>query len=294
MPAGSRSKACLRGAPQVVDGDDVERRSAPREGDVGELGHRPITIPARDRFSPATYDSRCSEGRVLPFGLVATLLGCTDDTSKVEAPPPRLDDAVDKTLTAGPARLTATVSAGRVSLPPARTLGSDARLPGVRPDRRGPDGLPRAASGLAPGPQPAVRHAHGARPRLRATALLVRRPFAHSGAVRSATGARAPRTICTRPCSPSAAFRARHCVSDRPATIDFRAFDREPPRRDEDGWTLRPLLRRLGVRGIEVRGGTRTATSNAFAFSGRVRVELSLAGFGEEMRVPYARASSYE
>ncbi len=29
----------LRGGTQVVDGDDVERRRAAREGDVGELGH---------------------------------------------------------------------------------------------------------------------------------------------------------------------------------------------------------------------------------------------------------------
>jgi hypothetical protein len=86
------------------------------------------------------------------------------------------------------------------------------------------------------------------------------------------------------------------------AAIDFRAFDREPPKRDEDGWTLRPLLRSLAVRVVEMRvgrrgyvEGLRVAVPGLSKRSpGPVRVELSLAGVGEERRVPYARAHSYE
>ena len=60
---------------------------------------------------------------------------------------------------------------------------------------------------------------------------------------------RVRRTTCTRRCW-------RWAVVTGP-TVDFRSFDREPPRRDEEGWTLRPLLRRLGTRPVQVTLGPR-------------------------------------
>jgi hypothetical protein len=77
--------------------------------------------------------------------------------------------------------------------------------------------------------------------------------------------------------------------------IDFRAFDRDPPRRDEDGWTLRPLLRKLGTRQVSV-----TVNRDGFVKRLRltappdVRVELRLSGFGQLPRVRNAVANAIE
>jgi hypothetical protein len=77
--------------------------------------------------------------------------------------------------------------------------------------------------------------------------------------------------------------------------IDFRDFDRDPPRRDEDGWTLRPLLRKLGTRQVHV-----TVDSDGFVKRLRlvapraVEVDVRLSGFGEEPRVPHVIAYAIE
>jgi hypothetical protein len=78
-------------------------------------------------------------------------------------------------------------------------------------------------------------------------------------------------------------------------TVDFRSFDREPPRRDEDGWTLRPLLRRLGTRPVRVTVGPRGLIERLrFVGPRRVEVELSLSRHGDMRRVPHVVAYSME
>jgi hypothetical protein len=78
-------------------------------------------------------------------------------------------------------------------------------------------------------------------------------------------------------------------------TVDFRSFDREPPRRDEDGWTLRPLLRRLGTRNVQVGLGPGGLVERLrLVGPRRVEVVLSLSDHGERHRVPHAIAYGIE
>jgi len=86
--------------------------------------------------------------------------------------------------------------------------------------------------------------------------------------------------------------------------IDFRHFDQDPPARDEDTWTLRPLLRSLGRYPVDVRvqsGGF--IDRMRFAAPGlhtgeltpsAVGVDLRLSDFGEAPRVPRVDARAIE
>jgi hypothetical protein len=249
-------------------------------------------------------------GSVLALAVLASC-GCTDDTSTSELPPlPAADDlqeAARRTIAAGPAHLTATVRAGRVSY----------RLRG----RWDPTHGYRVCARVDEGPTPYLERrvvwlegrerecdtltAHGASCRRHgdwfddhAPSLelfdITRRPLGGRtgaedhlhAALLALAGLPGPALVSDRdsPCG------ASRCHS---AAIDFRTFDREPRRRDEDGWTLRPLLRRLGVQTVEIEVGPHSHVER-LRLLGPVRVELYLAGFGEERRVPYALASSYE
>jgi hypothetical protein len=78
-------------------------------------------------------------------------------------------------------------------------------------------------------------------------------------------------------------------------TVDFRTFDREPPRRDEDGWTLRPLLRRLGTRNVQIRLGPGGHVERLrLVGPRRVEVVLSLSHHGDRRRVQHAIAYAIE
>jgi hypothetical protein len=84
--------------------------------------------------------------------------------------------------------------------------------------------------------------------------------------------------------------------------VAFRSFDREPPRRDEDSWTLRPLVRSLGSHRVEVRVGPagfvdrlRLAVPRAPGRTPRpVTVALALSRFGQEARLPRVWARAIE
>jgi hypothetical protein len=219
--------------------------------------------------------------------------GCAADESTVEVPPRPaygLEDAAERTLAAGPARIAATVRAGRVRY----------RLRGRWDPTRG----------------------------YRVCARIVRAPIGYfEGRVLWLEGLnRSYGTLTGQRCG-----RNRSWLDDHPPTlplfgierepagvgpgaedhlhaallalggmsdsgvIDFRAFDRDPTRRDEDGWTLRPLLRRLETRRVRV-----TVDRDGFVERlrlvgpRRVVVTLRLAGFGEEPRVPHVNAYSIE
>lgn len=95
------------------------------------------------------------------------------------------------------------------------------------------------------------------------------------------------------------AAQARRCGSSVcvRAMVDFAALDREPARRDEDGWTLRPLLRSLKRHPVALRvdpdGRLDRAVLVAPRPSGRgarVAVTLDLSDFGEER--PVARVGT--
>jgi hypothetical protein len=93
------------------------------------------------------------------------------------------------------------------------------------------------------------------------------------------------------------AARARAC--DRwqcyRVALDFEALDREPSRRDEDGWTLRPLLRSLARHAVTLRVDadgfldrlSLTAPGPLRHGPKTVRVDLYLSGFGEVRPVPF-------
>ena len=173
-------------------------------------------------------------------------------------PPPDLQDAARRTLAAGPAHLVATVRSGTVSY---RLRGRWDPIGGYRVCAL----IEKAPTSDDHSPTLELFGAH-------------RRPGAEDylhAALLALSGIPGPAL-----------------VSDRPATIDFRTFDREPPRRDEDGWTLRPLLRRLGVRGIEVRVG-RQGYVERLRLLGPVRVERRCASARRgESRTPARTRSS--
>ncbi len=237
--------------------------------------------------------TRASFRSVLAVAVLASA-GCMDGTHSDEPPPPPrpdLQDAARRTLAAGPARLVATVRSGTVSY----------RLRG----RWDPTGGYRVCALIEEAPtsylerrvlwlegrarQYGTLTAHGADCRKRGSWFDDHAPTLEVFGAHTRPGAE---DYLHAALLALAGIPGPALVSDRPA-IDFRTFDREPPRRDEDGWTLRPLLRRLGVQAVEIRVG-RDGYVERLRLLGPVRVELSLADFGEERRVPYARAYAIE
>jgi hypothetical protein len=92
-------------------------------------------------------------------------------------------------------------------------------------------------------------------------------------------------------CGPSQCYRI---------DVDFAALDRKPRQRDEDTWTLRPLLRSLGRHPVTLR-----VDSDGFldrlvlaapgpTQSKLVRVEIDLSRFGNEDPVPVVHADAIE
>lgn len=84
--------------------------------------------------------------------------------------------------------------------------------------------------------------------------------------------------------------RARRCGRSRcvRAMVDFAALDREPARRDEDGWTLRPLLQALARHPVAARISADgyldrvTLLAPRLSASGtQVAVSLDLSEYGE-------------
>ena len=75
--------------------------------------------------------------------------------------------------------------------------------------------------------------------------------------------------------------------------IDFKGLDRKPRERDEDGWTLRPLLRSLGRHPVAVRVDP-AGYVNRLVLDAPVRVDFDLSAFGEERPVPLVHADAIE
>ena len=88
-----------------------------------------------------------------------------------------------------------------------------------------------------------------------------------------------------RPCGRSECFRLQ---------VAFDALDRQPMRRDEDGWTVRPLLRSLARHRVALRVDAdgfldRLSLSAPGPLSRgpkTVHVDIDLSAFGEERQVP--------
>lgn len=86
--------------------------------------------------------------------------------------------------------------------------------------------------------------------------------------------------------------------------VDFGRLDRKPPVRDEDLWTLRPLLRSLGKHSVDIRVDSqgfiervRLATPSLLESDptpSAVAVDLRLSDFGDAPAVPRARATAME
>ena len=84
--------------------------------------------------------------------------------------------------------------------------------------------------------------------------------------------------------------------------VAFGRFDREPRRRNEDSWTVRPLLRALGDQVVEIRvgrGGKVVRLELEAPATGRrmprpVTVSLRLSRLGRTPAIPYMRASAIE
>lgn len=244
--------------------------------------------------------SRASFRSVLALSVLA-LPGCMDDENAVEVPkpePPSLREAAERTMAAGPARITATVRAGRVRY----------RLSGRWDPTRGY----RVCVRIEDGPSPAYLE--------RRVLWLEGRHWAYGTLLGHTCGRDRSWFDDHPPTLPlfdikrlpaggrtgaedylHAALLALGGMSDR-ALIDFREFDRDPPRRDEDGWTLRPLLRELGIRRVHVRVGRDgfverlrlTAPGGSRRSPGPAEVVLRLEGFGDEPRVPRAVAYAIE
>jgi hypothetical protein len=91
-------------------------------------------------------------------------------------------------------------------------------------------------------------------------------------------------------------------VRSRQVLVRFERFDREPRIRDEDSWTLRPLVRALGTREVGIRVSpagfvTRlrlVAPPHGSRMPRRVTVALTLSAFGEEPAVPQVQARAIE
>ena len=219
------------------------------------------------------------------------LPGCTDDDEpdpvRAADPRPTLEDAAARTVAAGPAAIAATVRAGDVRY----------RLRGRWDPTRGY----RLCARIEAGPTGYIE---------RRVLWLEGRNYDYG--TLTATGRRCrrekgdwfddhPPTLplfgqFARPGAEDylhAALLALGGVTG--PTVDFRSFDREPPRRDEEGWTLRPLLRRLGTRPVRVTLGPRGLIERLrFVGPRRVEVRLSLSRHGEARRVPHVIAYSME
>jgi hypothetical protein len=214
--------------------------------------------------------------------------GCTGDDdpgpARAAAPEPTLEDAAARTVAAGPAAITATV----------RTEKARYRLRGTWDPTRGY----RLCAPIEAGPTSYLESrvlwleerdsdygtltAHGRRcrrekgdwfddhpPTLELQGASGAEDYLHAGllALGGVTG----------------------------PTVDFSSFDREPPRRDEEGWTVRPLLRRLGARPVEVRVNSHGLIERLrFVGTRRVEVVLSLSGHGRRSRVPHVIAYAME
>jgi hypothetical protein len=81
--------------------------------------------------------------------------------------------------------------------------------------------------------------------------------------------------------------------------LDFGRFDRSAPGRDEDLWTLRPLLRHLGRRQVEVRVNSQGLLdrfrftprfSSSASVTSAAAVTIRLEGFGDAPALPRAPA----
>jgi hypothetical protein len=224
---------------------------------------------------------------VLP-ALVAA--GCRDDDGapvRADSPRATLEDAAARTVAAGPAAIVATVRAGDVRY---RLRGTWDPTKGYRLCARvqeAPGGyLDRRVLWLE-----GRNHAYGT---LTATGRRCRREkgdwFDDHPPTLELFGPH------SRPGAEDHLHAALLALGGlRSRTVDFRSFDREPPRRDEDGWTLRPLLRRLGTRPVQVELGPRGLIERLrLAGPRRVEVELSLSRHGQERRVPHAIAYAIE
>lgn len=78
------------------------------------------------------------------------------------------------------------------------------------------------------------------------------------------------------------------------AVVDFRALDRKPTSRDEDAWTLRPLLRSLGRHPITARIDSRGRVSRFVLAGQQVTVSVEISNYGEEARVPRVHVDAIE
>jgi hypothetical protein len=227
---------------------------------------------------------------ILPALLLA---GCMDDTDydavpiRVDAARPTFEEAAARTVAEGPAAIVATVRAGGVRY---RLRGTWDPTNGYRLCARilaGPDRyLDRRVLWLE-----GRDYAYGT---LTATGRRCRRErgnwFDDHPPTLELFG---PHTSPGAEDHLHAALLALGGLTGR--TVDFRSFDREPPRRDEDGWTLRPLLRRLGTRPVQVEVGPRGLIERLrLAGPRRVEVELALSRHGERRRVPHAIAYAIE
>jgi hypothetical protein len=86
--------------------------------------------------------------------------------------------------------------------------------------------------------------------------------------------------------------------------IDFGHFDRKPPERDEDLWTLRPLLRSFGEYPVEVRVNSQGLVDRVQLAApsplekdptpSAVAVDIRLSDFGDAPAVPRAQATAIE
>ena len=232
--------------------------------------------------------SRASFRAVLAMSTLA-VPGCMgDESATVEVPPrpaPTLSDAAQRTLAGGPARIVATVRAGRARY---RVRGTWDPTVGYRVCGRLEQteiDYPRNPVLWLEGRNRSYGTLTG--PRCRRNRFWF---DDHPPTLPLFGRFRAPGAEDYL----HAALLALGGMTDR-GLIDFRAFDQEPPRRDEDGWTLRPLLRKLGTRQVHV-----TVDSDGFVRRLRlvgpreVRVEIRLSAFGQAPRVRHAVATAIE
>ncbi len=245
-------------------------------------------------------------------GTVVVLLGSGGQGSE-RAPKPRPDGAeatlvraAQRTLDAGPAAVVARVRSGGLRyrlvgrVDPRRgyrLCAAVVRAPGEFPSGRslwlqersgtygtltapGPGCAPKATwlndhpptLQLHPGSHLPPRGSRGAEDFLHATLLAL--TGLDSASVHNARARRCGRSRCVR------------------ATVDFATLDREPARRDEDGWTLRPLLQALGRHPVAARIGADgrldriTLLAPRLSVPGpRIAVSLDLSHYGEVARV---------
>jgi hypothetical protein len=94
------------------------------------------------------------------------------------------------------------------------------------------------------------------------------------------------------PSAPVSDARASECGDSEcvQAVVDFATLDQKPAQRDEDGWTLRPLLRSLGRHPITVRIDRDGYLSRIELAGARV----TLSDYGEANHVPRVVARAIE